>query len=43
MSEQRCCNDCGSTWDDTGMSYECPYCGSDDTFIIPDDDESEEE
>ena len=40
----RLCNNCGESFPDTGDD-ECPYCGSDDTFIIPDDVdfESEEE
>ncbi len=31
--EKRRCNECGEEWLDTG-AYECPFCGSDDTFIV---------
>jgi hypothetical protein len=42
MNEQRSCNECGETWNDTG-ACECPFCGSDDTFIVPDDIDFESE
>ena len=35
--ETRKCNVCGEEWVDTG-DFECPFCGSSDTFI---DDEEE--
>lgn len=39
----RVCRECGKEWEDTGMSYECPICGSDDTFVYYDDDELEDD
>ena len=42
MSEIRRCNECGEEWPDTG-DYECPFCGSDDTYIIEEEEEEEEE
>ena len=35
--EERQCNICGEIWMDTGDD-QCPFCGSDDTFIIEEDD-----
>lgn len=40
--EQRRCNECGETWTDTG-DLECPFCGSDDTEPVEDDEELEPE
>ena len=36
--EIRKCNTCGEQWPDSG-DYECPFCGSDNTEIIPGDSE----
>ena len=38
--ERRFCNVCGEEWTDTG-DEECPFCGSDNTEIMDDEDEDE--
>lgn len=36
--EERVCNVCGETWVDDG-EFVCPFCGSDDTSPLNEDDE----
>ena len=40
--ERRFCNNCGAEWDDEGGET-CPYCGSDNTEILPSEDDDEPE
>ena len=35
--EKRRCNECGEEWPDSG-DYECPHCGSQDTFIVEEEE-----
>ncbi len=37
MTEKRRCNECGESWVWVeGDDLECPYCGSDDTYVEED-------
>ncbi len=36
--EERACNVCGERWVDTG-DQECPFCGSEDTYITDDNED----
>ena len=41
MNEERQCNECGETWPDPGYP-ECPFCNSENTRILEDDDDEKE-
>jgi RNA polymerase subunit RPABC4/transcription elongation factor Spt4 len=40
--ETRVCNNCDEEWVDTGDEV-CPFCGSENTEILPEEDEEYEE
>lgn len=42
MAEIRQCNTCGESWTDSGADI-CRFCGSEDTDIVEDDEETESE